>query len=249
MSDLQIFNNPNFGNVRFLVVKGKGYAVGNDVAAMLEYARPYEAVSAHCKGAVTYRVLTNGGEQEVKIIPEGDIYRLIVKAADQSKNPEIRAKADQIERWIFDEVLPSIRKHGMYAKDELLDNPDLLLDVVTKLRQERTERLRLQAENTLMRPKAEFFDAVADSKDAIDIGSAAKVLNMGIGRNTLFERLRNKRVLMSDNQPYQRYVDLGYFRTIEQKYTKPDGSTHISVKTLVYQKGLHFIRSLLKKSA
>ncbi|AYO30839.1 hypothetical protein D2962_09625 [Biomaibacter acetigenes] len=96
-------------------------------------------------------------------------------------------------------------------------------------------------------PKAEFYDAVAGSKDAIDIGSAAKVLDMGIGRNKLFEILRNKGVLMSNNIPYQKYIDCGYFRTIEQKYSKPDGTVCINIKTLVYQKGLDFIRKLLKE--
>ena len=99
----------------------------------------------------------------------------------------------------------------------------------------------------VLTPKAEFFDAVTDSTDAIDIGSAAKVLNMGIGRNKLFLYLRRKGVLMGNNQPYQEYIDRGYFRVIEQKYTKPDGSTHINIKTVVYQKGLDYIRKLYKK--
>lgn len=92
-----------------------------------------------------------------------------------------------------------------------------------------------------LEPKAEFFDAVADSKDAISLAEAAKMLDLGIGRNKLFEFLRTERVLQSDNQPYQRYVDAGYFRTIEQKYTVGD-EVRINIKTLVYQKGLDFIR-------
>ena len=94
-------------------------------------------------------------------------------------------------------------------------------------------------------PKVEFFEAVADSKDAIDMGTAAKVLNCGIGRNDLFQLLRDKKILMEGNIPYQTYVDREYFRTIEQKYTMPDGSTRISIKTLVYQKGLEFIRKIV----
>lgn len=93
-------------------------------------------------------------------------------------------------------------------------------------------------------PKVKFFDAVADSKDAIDIGEAAKVLNIGIGRNRLFELLRNKKILMEKNQPYQKYIDSGWFRVVEQSYQKPDGSTHISIKTLVYNKGLQEILKL-----
>lgn len=98
-----------------------------------------------------------------------------------------------------------------------------------------------QAQIESLKPKAEFFDAVTDSKDAIDIGNVAKILNLGIGRNQMFEFLRSRNVLMRNNVPYQRYIDCGYFRIIEQKYQKADGSTHINIKTLVFQKGMDFI--------
>lgn len=97
-----------------------------------------------------------------------------------------------------------------------------------------------------MKPKAEFFDAVADSKTAIPMADVAKVLNYKrFGRNNLFELLRNKKILMNNNQPYQKFVDCGYFRVIEQKYTKPNGDTAINIKTLVYQKGVNYIKKLL----
>jgi anti-repressor protein len=99
---------------------------------------------------------------------------------------------------------------------------------------------------SLLKPKAEFYDDVAGSKDAIEISKAAKVLDMGIGRNKLFEILRNKKILQYDNIPYQTYIDRGYFRTIEQKWTTPDGETKINIKTLVYQRGLDYIRKMLK---
>lgn len=103
------------------------------------------------------------------------------------------------------------------------------------------------SDNQRMKPKEEFFDAVADSKDAIEIGKVAKVLNYpGIGRNKLFEILRDKGILMKDNIPYQKYIDNGCFRTIEQKYQMPDGETRISIKTLVYQKGVDYIRKILE---
>jgi phage antirepressor YoqD-like protein len=106
---------------------------------------------------------------------------------------------------------------------------------------------KLLAENAAMKPKAEFFDAVAGSKDAISMGEAAKVLNFGKGRTTLFKILREEKILDKGNIPYQEYIDRGYFRTVEQKYSKPDGSTHINIKTLVYQKGLDYIRKILKE--
>lgn len=99
----------------------------------------------------------------------------------------------------------------------------------------------LNSKIKVLEPKAEFFDAVAESKDAISLAEAAKVLELGIGRNKLFEFLRKEKILQRDNQPYQKYVDLGYFRTIEQKYTVGD-EVRINIKTLVYQKGLDYIR-------
>lgn len=97
-----------------------------------------------------------------------------------------------------------------------------------------------------MQPKAEFFDAVTDSKTAIQIGDVAKVLDMGIGRNKLFEFLRDEKILMYNNQPYQKYIDQGYFRVVEQKFEK-NGEVCINIKTLVFQKGVDFIRRRLEK--
>lgn len=113
----------------------------------------------------------------------------------------------------------------------------------------------LQKENELQKqrlieqaPKVEFFDDVAGSSDTIDMKEAAKVLNIkGFGRNNLFEFLRNQNVLDRNNQPYQKYVDTGYFRVIESKFTLPTGEIKISLKTVVFQKGLDFIRRLIKK--
>lgn len=129
MNELKIFNNAEFGQVRTVELVGKIYFVGNDIAKALEYARPYEAVTAHCKGAVSYRIPTNGGEQEAKVIPEGDIYRLIVKAADQSKNPDIKEKAERFESWVFDEVLPTIRKTGAYETPKAKAHAERLASV------------------------------------------------------------------------------------------------------------------------
>ena len=111
------------------------------------------------------------------------------------------------------------------------------------------EKERLVLENSEMRPKAEFYDDVAGSKDAISIGEVAKVLGIkGIGRNNLFKLLRDKKILQSNNQPYQEYIDRGYFRVIEQRWTTANGDTKISIKTLVYQKGLDYIRKVAKEA-
>lgn len=96
-------------------------------------------------------------------------------------------------------------------------------------------------------PKAEFYDEVVDSKDALPMAEVAKTLNVGLGRNKLFAFLRDKGVLMRNNTPYQKYVDMGWFRCIETKFNKPNGDTCINIKTVVLQKGLDGIRKLLKK--
>ena len=99
-----------------------------------------------------------------------------------------------------------------------------------------------------MKPKAEFYDVVAGSKDAIEMSEAAKVLGIkGLGRNNLFQFLRDEGILQQNNQPYQTYVDRGYFRVVEQKYTKPNGETNINIKTLIYQKGLDYIRRKIEE--
>lgn len=234
MNDLQIFSNEEFGTVRSVEIDGKPYFVANDVARALGYASPKDAVLRHCKGATIQRYLTNGGEQEVKMIPEGDIYRLIIRSSLPS--------AEKFETWVFDEVIPSIRKTGGY------NLPKTYAEALRELA-DRTEKMEaLQKQNQLMQPKAEFFDAVTDSKTAIPIGDVAKILDIGIGRNKLFEFLREKNILTSDNRPYQRYIDAGYFRVIEQKY-EVNGEVRINIKTLVFQKGIDWIRKQLAKEA
>jgi len=106
VNELQIFENSEFGVIRTLDIEGKTYFVGIDIAKALGYARPADAISAHCKGSVKRRVLTKGGKQEVKIIPEGDLYRLVTHS-------ELPA-AEKFESWVFDEVLPAIRRTGQY---------------------------------------------------------------------------------------------------------------------------------------
>lgn len=238
-TDLQIFTNEQFGNVRTIIDGETVLFCGSDVAKSLGYSRPNEAVNTHCKGTVKRRTPTNGGEQEMSFVTEGDVYRLIIR----SNLPE----AVKFEKWLFEEVLPSIRKHGMYAKDELLDNPDLLLEVITKLKQEREARLKAESINQLNAPKVEFCDAIMQSSDTIEMATVAKILNVGIGRNRLINILKDALVLRSNGTPYQKFVDNGWLRCIEEKYEKPDGSVFIYTKTVVYQKGVDGIRKLLKE--
>ena len=181
------------------------------------------------------RKLNNAGEN---FLTESGVYKLVFK----SHKPNAEAFTD----WIADEVLPSIRKHGMYAVDDLIANPELAIKAFTALKEEREKNKALQADNERMKPKEEFFDAVTDSKDAIDMGQVAKVLNYPkIGRNKLFEILRDNGILQQNNQPYQTYIDRGYFRVVEQKFEPTPGEIRINIKTLVFQKGIDYIRKIL----
>ena len=125
------------------------------------------------------------------------------------------------------------------------NSPEALMARALKMADKKL--LAYQSKVAELQPKADFFDAVADSKSAIEMSQAAKVLNFGKGRNTLFKILREEGVLRDNNEPYQEYIDRGYFRSVEQKYTKPTGDVEINIKTLVYQRGLDFIRKILDK--
>ncbi|GEP63130.1 hypothetical protein CBE01nite_08980 [Clostridium beijerinckii] len=244
MRGLRIFKDERFGEIRWVKINNKDYAVGIDIAKALGYKKPNDAISRHCRGSVKHGVGVVTGKRkdgtdiiqnvEMNVIPEGDIFRLAAK----SELPG----AEKFEAWIFDEVLPSIRKTGMYATDELLDNPDLLIAAATKLKEERKARIEAEKKLKSLEPKAQFYDDVAGSKDSIEMGHVAKVLGIrGMGRNSLFSLLRDKKVLDKNNIPYQQFVDSGYFRVLEQKYTVSNGQTKINIKTMVFQKGIDFI--------
>lgn len=242
-NEITIFNNAEFGEIRTAVVNGEPFFCLADVCRVLEISNSGNVKTRlNQKGVCTMDTLTAGGKQAMVFIDESNLYKTIF----QSRKPE----AEKFSDWVTSEVLPSIRKHGVYAVDELINNPELAIKAFTALKEEREKNKALQADNERMKPKAEFFDAVTDSKDAIDMGQVAKVLNYpGIGRNKLFEILRDNGILQQNNQPYQKYIDCGYFRVIEQKYEVKPGEIRINIKTLVFQKGVDYIKKLLDKVA
>ena len=242
MNELQIFNSVEFGTIRTIQIDNEPWFVAKDITDRLGFANGRKAVTDHVdeedKGVTKCDTL--GGEQTVTIINESGLYSLVLTSKLES--------AKKFRRWITSEVIPQIRKTGGYKLPgtyaEALKN---LLEQVEANERLVNENETFKAERELLLPKAEFFDAVTDSKQAIPIGDVAKILDMGIGRNKLFEFMREEKILMPDNSPYQKYVDAGYFRIVEQKYEK-NGDTYINLKTLVFQKGVDYIRKRLLKS-
>lgn len=129
MNNIQIFNNPLFGNLRTVIINEKEYFFGVDIAVSLMYKRPRKAVTDNCKGILTEDTIKNDGGYPELLIPEGDIYRLIIKAGQQANSTEIKEKADKLEKWIFDDVLPQLRKTGSYGTPKLPQTPMELLEL------------------------------------------------------------------------------------------------------------------------
>lgn len=248
---LKTFENAQFGKIRVTVVNDKPMLCLVDVCNVLDLTNPSMVKQRlRPKGVTEVYTPTNGGIQKLLFIDQPNFYRAVF----QSKKPE----AEIISDWVVEEVLPSIFETGSYS----LQKPDSYMIEDPRERavrwleeydahQEEIKALESQVvvkdqQLALMQPKAEFFDAVTDSKKAIPLGDAAKILDMGIGRNKLFEFLRQKHILMQNNQPYQQYIDAGYFRVVEQKY-EVHGEVRINIKTLVFQKGIDWIRKQLLK--
>lgn len=236
MNDIKIFENPEFGSVRTVMIDGEPWMVGKDVAIALGYESPSAAISkkVDAEDRGLSKMETPSGIQEMTVINESGLYSLVLS----SKLPT----AKKFRRWVTSEVLPSIRKTGGYQL------PQTYAEALRALADQAEENERLLTDNKRMKPKEEFFDAVTDSKDAIDMKDTANALHMGIGRNKLFQFLRDQKILTQNNRPYQQYIDCGYFRVIEQKYDRGYGETGVNIKTVVYQKGVDFIRKKLNEA-
>ena len=231
--NLQIFRNEDFGEIRIIEKDGQPWFVASDICKVLDIQN---ATQALYRLDDDERSMFNIGRQgEANIVNEYGLYNLILA----SRKPE----AKKFKRWVTHEVLPSIRKNGGYiANQESLTPEQIVAQALIVANNIIQEKDRLLAEQ---KPKVEFFDTVANSKTALPMDRVAKVLDMGIGRNKLFELLRDKKILDRNNIPYQTYVDRGYFRVVEQKYTKPTGETVVTTKTLVYQRGVDYIRKIV----
>ena len=253
MKELQIFNNDMFGEVRGLNIDGKPYAVANDIAKTLGYTNPSKATNDHCKKSkMVWGNDSLGRRQQFKVIPEGDIYRLIIK----SKLPQ----AQDFECWVMDEVLPQIRQTGGYIPVSQEDDEKLILAkalMITNKTIEQQKQHLQQANRTIeqQKPLVDGYKQFLDAGENMDFGTFAK--HIGIGRNKIMAQLREWKVLMTDeytvmgvkktgdkhNQPYQKYIDRRLF-VVKQKRIKTGQYKPV---TLVTPRGATVIVKEFKK--
>ena len=249
MNEIKIFNNPEFGKVRTMEINGEPYFVGKDVAIILGYAKPENAIANHVdtedKTLTPIQGGCSTGSQNTTIINESGLYSLILS----SKLP----KAKEFKHWVTSEVLPSIRKHGAYAVDELLNDPEFAIKTFTALKEERERSKRLSEQIEADKPKVIFADSVSAAKSSILIGDLAKLLKqngVNIGQNRLFEWLRQNGYLIKDgtskNMPTQRAADMKLFEVKVRTVNNPDGSIRETKTTVVTGKGqVYFVNKFL----
>ena len=253
MNELQIFSNEQFGSVRVIEQNGEPWFVGKDVADILGYTNQNEAIQDHVdeEDKLNSKTLSsfelNLGQRGGWLINESGLYSLIMS----SKMP----KAKQFKRWVTSEVLPSIRKHGLYAVDEVLADPDILISALMELKEERRRAKTLEDTVAVqnqqiaeMRPKASYYDVVLNCKDLVSISVIAK--DYGWSAKRMNDYLHEKGVQYRQGKIwllYQKYAERGYTNTKTHSYPGSDGDLHTSVHTYWTQAGRLFIYGLLKE--
>lgn len=247
--ELQVFNSTEFGSVRTSTVNGEVMFVGKDVADILGYTNTPKAIRDHVddEDKLTERIVLSDQNREVIFINESGLYSLILS----SKMPN----AKKFKRWVTAEVLPAIRKHGVYAVDEVLQNPDVLIQALTELKKEREEKEKLKEtvavqnqQITEMTPKAGYYDVVLNCKDVISTTEIAK--DYGWSAKKMNAYLHEKKIQFKQGKIwllYQKYSEQGLTSTKTSIYNGSDGLSHSNIHTYWTQKGRLFIYELLKK--
>lgn len=238
MDSPQIFNFEK-QEIRTIKINDEPFFVSKDVAEILGYSNTRKAIKDHVddEDRRAERIVTPlGGIQTLTLINESGLYSLILK----SKLPN----AKKFKRWVTSEVLPSIRKHGIYATDELLDNPDLLIEVATKLKEERTLRLVAEQRVNELQPKADYYDSILKNKSLMTISIIAK--NYGMSATKMNNLLHELGVQYRQGKAwllYRKHQDKGFTHT---EMIPVQGSDNLKPSTKWTQKGHIFIYQLLK---
>lgn len=247
--EIQVFNNAELGEVRTTVIDGEVMFVGKDVAEILGYQNGSKALADHVdeEDKLYNDSLSSLGQRGGWLINEAGLYGLILS----SKMPN----AKKFKRWVMAEVLPAIRKHGVYAVDEVLQNPDVLIQALTELKKEREEKEKLKEtvavqnqQITEMTPKAGYYDVVLNCKDVISTTEIAK--DYGWSAKKMNAYLHEKKIQFKQGKIwllYQKYSEQGLTSTKTSVYNGRDGLSHSNIHTYWTQKGRLFIYELLKK--
>lgn len=196
--EIQVFTSELFGNIRIVMEDGKPLFCGKDVTVALGYSNFRDALSRHCKGVVKRDTLTKGGIQSISYIQEGDLYRLIT----HSQLPD----AEKFEAWVFDDVLPTIRKHGGYLTpdtiEKVLSDPDTIIRLATDLKAEKQKRLQAEKQRDILLHVQKTYTSTEIAKE---IGmKSAQALNLWLAEKGIQFKQNGTWVL------YSKYADLGY---------------------------------------
>ena len=248
MKKLEIFQNKSFGRIRTLAINNEPWFVGKDVAKILGYAKPENAIANHVDEEDKTSTLIQGSGSNYKskaiIINESGLYSLVLS----SKLPS----AKEFKRWITHEVIPAIRKHGAYMTEDTLEkaltSPDFLIQLATQLKEEKEKRLAAEKQIEMDRPKTIFADAVSASHTSILVGEMAKILRgngVEIGQKRFFDWLRENGYLIRRkgtdyNMPTQRAMELGLFEIKEGSYVNGSGVNIITTTPKITGKGQQY---------
>lgn len=244
------FKNAEFGSVRTITINNEPYFVGKDVAEILGYTNPSKALTDHVddEDKLNNESLSSLGQRGGWLINESGLYSLILS----SKLPS----AKKFKQWVTADVLPSIRKHGMYATDELLNNPDFAISVFRQLKAEREENQKLQMVNQQqeqiigeLQPKANYVDVILDNKGLVTITQIAK--DYGMSGSRMNKLLNDYGVQYKQSGQwllYSKYHNMGYTHSKTIEITRSNGIRDVAMETKWTQKGRLFIYELLKNN-
>lgn len=247
MNEMMIFSNPEFGSVRTVTIDGKIYFSGTDVAKALGYSKPQDAVSRHCRHSVKHGGVSETTNQHgtttkqnvmMTFIPEGDVYRLIMKSQLES--------AERFEEWVMEEVLPSIARTGKYEVSAKQDSYQIEDPIERAKRwiEEQQEKQQLEAKVKEQKPKADYFDSLVDNRLLTTFRDAAKEFHIPpkaftkwLAENGYIYRDRHNII-----KPYEPYRKSGLFQM--KDFSTPFG--YSNVQTYITVKGKETFRLLLQ---
>ena len=245
--EIQIFNHPEFGGVRVVELDGEAFFVGRDVATALGYAKPENALATHVPDKykkVTPIQGTLGGTQNMTVINEAGLYKLVMR----SKLPN----AEKFSDWVCEEVLPSIRKHGVYATGDFLSrsiaDPLWAIGVLTALKNEQDKSALLETQLAEAKPKVDYCDWILQCANLVTTSAIAK--DYGYSAKQFNRLLHELKVQFRQGDMwllYQKYAAQGWSQTKTHKYVDGDGKIHCKVHTYWTQKGRLGLYELLKR--